>query len=59
MSDESETYKVCITETLELVKDVEATSAADAVAYVTALYRAGEIVLTGDNANADYKIETL
>ena len=53
------TYKIEICETQTLVKEVEATSVDDAIAYVQALYRAGEIVLTADNANADYEIKPL
>lgn len=53
------TFQVEIIETLSIVKQVEAASPADAVEYVQALYRAGEIVLTADNANCDYRIKSL
>lgn len=52
-------YKIEICETLALVKEVEATSVEDALKYVSALYKAGEIVLTADNSNVDYEIKPL
>lgn len=49
-------YQIEIVETLSIVKEVEATSADDAVKYVRALYKAEEIVLTADSANVNTKI---
>ena len=51
------TVKIEISETRCLVKEVEATSIADAVTYVTALYRAGEIKLTDENSQSNFEVE--
>lgn len=48
-------YLVEITVTNSIVKQVDATSAEDAVRWVSALYKAGEIKVSHED-NPDYKI---
>lgn len=53
------TYKIAIIETLELVKEVEATSEEDALKWVKALYKAGEIVLNPGHCNIETSFKSL
>lgn len=53
------TFEIEIIETLSTVKEVEATSLEDAIQYVKALHRSGEIILGADNSNIETEFREL